>query len=65
VRLTSHGSYLGERQNFTGQHFWAQGYYVSTVRRDAVSIHEYIQKQQEEDAHLDQLNIFEGNATFI
>ena len=24
-------SYLGQRRNFSGQHFWASGYYVSTV----------------------------------
>jgi putative transposase len=26
-------TYLGRRQNFTGQHFWARGYYVSTVAK--------------------------------
>ena len=24
-------SYIGRRKNFTGQSFWARGYYVSTV----------------------------------
>ena len=27
-------TYLGKHQNFTGQSFWARGYYVSTVGRD-------------------------------
>jgi putative transposase len=27
-------SYAGRRKNFTGQHFWARGYYVSTVGAD-------------------------------
>jgi putative transposase len=27
-------TYLGRRQNFSGQNFWARGYYVSTVGRD-------------------------------
>jgi putative transposase len=40
-------SYLGRRQNFTGQHFWARGYYVSTVGRNEAAIREYIRKQQE------------------
>jgi len=31
-------TYLGRRQNFLGQHFWARGYYVSTVGRDEASI---------------------------
>jgi putative transposase len=51
-------TYLGRRQNFTGQHFWARGYYVSTVGRDETTIREYIQKQEAEDQRLDQLNIF-------
>jgi len=51
-------SYLGKRQNFTGQHFWARGYYVSTVGRDEATIREYIQKQQAEDQRLDQLDMF-------
>jgi putative transposase len=51
-------TYLGRRQNFLGQHFWARGYYVSTVGRDEASIREYIQKQREEDKRLDQLTIF-------
>ena len=51
-------TYLGRRQNFTGQHVWARGYYVSTVGRDEATIREYIQKQEAEDQRLDQLNIF-------
>ena len=26
--------FSGRRRNFTGQHFWARGYFVSTVGRD-------------------------------
>jgi putative transposase len=49
----------GERKrNFVGQHFWARGYFVSTVGRDEVLIREYIRKQEEEDARLDQLNLW-------
>ena len=51
-------TYLGRRQNFTGQHFWARGYDVSTVGRDEATIREYIQKQEAEDQRLDQLEIF-------
>jgi putative transposase len=50
-------SYLGRRQHFTGQHFWARGYYVSTVGRNEAAIREYIRRQQEEDQRLDQLEI--------
>jgi putative transposase len=46
----------GERKrNFVGQHFWARGYYVSTVGRDETVIREYIKKQEVEDTWLDQL----------
>jgi len=51
-------TYLGRQQNFTGQHFWARGYYVSTVGRDEATIREYIRKQEEDDRRLDQLEIF-------
>lgn len=51
-------SYLGRRQNFTGQHFWARGDYVSTVGRNEAAIREYIRKQQAEDQRLDQLEMF-------
>lgn len=49
----------GRKQNFTGQHFWARAYFVSTVGRDEKVIREYIKKQEQEDRRLDQLNMFE------
>jgi putative transposase len=49
----------GERKrNFAGQHFWARGYFVSTVGRDERVIREYINKQKEEDKRLDQMNLW-------
>jgi putative transposase len=49
----------GERkQNFTGQHFWARGYFVSTVGRDEAQIRDYIRNQEAEDKRLDQLNMW-------
>jgi putative transposase len=49
----------GERKrNFVGQHFWARGYWVSTVGRDEGVIREYIRKQEEEDKRLDQLRLW-------
>ena len=49
----------GERKrNFVGQHFWARGYFVSTVGRDEAMIRAYIQKQEREDARLDQLGLW-------
>ncbi len=34
--------YGERRRNFVGQHFWARGYFVSTVGRDEAAIREYI-----------------------
>ena len=51
--------YLGKRKNFTGEHFWARGYFVSTVGIDEETIREYIKAQEKEDRRLDQMNLFE------
>jgi putative transposase len=45
----------GERKrDFVGQHFWARGYFVSTVGRDETVIRAYIRSQEQEDQQLDQ-----------
>jgi putative transposase len=49
----------GRQRNFTGEHFWARGYFVSTVGRDEKAIREYIQRQEEEDHRLDQMKMFD------
>ena len=49
----------GRQRNFTGEHFWARGYFVSTVGRDEKAIREYIQRQEEEDRRLDQGKMFD------
>src|SRR5215475_6386224 len=51
--------YMGRVKNFVGQHFWARGYYVSTVGRDEAEVRKYIQAQEKEDRRLDQLKMFE------
>ena len=50
--------YGERRRNFVGQHFWARGYYVSTVGRDEQAIREYIKNQEKEDKRLEQLNLW-------
>src|SRR5262250_3686391 len=50
--------YGEKKRNFVGQHFWARGYFVSTVGRDQEVIREYIKKQEEEDTRLEQLNLW-------
>ena len=50
--------YGERRRNFVGQHFWARGYFVSTVGRDEAVVREYIRKQEHEDQRLDQLQLW-------
>jgi len=44
-----HRQYLGRERNFTGFHFWARGYCVSTVGLDEQKIRAYIRDQEEEE----------------
>jgi putative transposase len=48
---------FGERRrSFVGHHFWARGYFVSTVGRDEEVVRRYIQRQQVEERRQDQLS---------
>lgn len=51
--------YAERKRNFVGQHFWARGYFVSTVGRDEEMIRAYIRDQEREDRRLDQLEIWD------
>jgi len=51
--------YGGRSRNFTGENFWARGYFVSTVGRDEKVIREYILRQEQEDKRLDQSRLLE------
>ena len=49
---------FGERKrNFAGQHFWARGFFVSTVGRDEEVIRQYIRNQEAEDKRQEQLRL--------
>jgi putative transposase len=50
--------YGEKKRNFVGRHFWARGYFVSTVGRDEAMIREYIRNQEQEDRRLDQMNLW-------
>ena len=50
--------FVGRQKNFTGQNFWARGYYVTTVGRDEAVIRKYIEAQEAEDKRLEQLELF-------
>ncbi len=49
--------YLRTKRNFTGRHFWTQGYYVSTVGLDEMMIREYIKNQELEEKHQEQVRL--------
>jgi putative transposase len=51
-------TYGGRLRNFVGEHFWARGYFVSTVGRDEEAVRRYIQAQEAEDRRLEQLELF-------
>ena len=51
--------YGEKKRNFVGQHFWARGYFVSTVGRDETAIREYIRNQEKVDERLEQMKLWQ------
>ncbi len=49
--------YAGRRRNYVGQHFWARGYWVSTVGKNEAAVRRYIPEQEKEDQRLDQMEL--------
>ena len=47
----------GRRRNFTGEVFWARGYFVSTVGLDEAMVRAYIRNQEDEDERYDQMKL--------
>ena len=54
-------NFAGRPRTFVGQHFWARGYFVSTVGRDEQAIRAYIQDQEREDRRVEQLRLDESS----
>ena len=50
-----HREFLGHQKNFTGYHFRARGYYVSTGGLDWETAREYIRNQEEEEKRQESL----------
>jgi len=48
---------MGRKRNFTGENFWARGYFVSTVGLDEEVVREYIRNQEKEEERLEQLEL--------
>jgi putative transposase len=45
-------NFMGRKKNFTGENFWARGYYVSTVGLDEDVVRRYIRDQEVHDERL-------------
>ena len=54
-------TYGGRLRNFVGEHFWARGYFVTTVGRDEEAVRQYIRAQEAEERRLEQLALFNKN----
>ena len=47
----------GRQRNFTGEVFWARGYFVSTVGLEEEMVRAYIRNQEQEDDRYDQMKL--------
>ena len=52
------------KYKFGNRHFWAEGYYVSTVGLNEATIKKYIQEQESHDIALDKLSVKEYEYPF-
>ena len=55
--IRNHRQLLGQKRNFTGLHFWARGYCVSTIGLDEAKIRAYIRDQEAEEKRQEQLRL--------
>ena len=49
--------FKGRQRNFIGEHFWARGYFVSTVGLDEMVVRNYIREQEKNDEFRDQMKL--------
>ncbi|MNW45351.1 Transposase IS200 like protein [compost metagenome] len=52
------------KYKYGNRHFWAEGYYVSTVGLNEATIRKYIQEQESHDIALDKLSVKEYENPF-
>lgn len=52
------------KYKFGNRHFWAEGYYVSSVGLNEATIKKYIQEQEKHDIPLDKLSVKEHEDPF-
>ncbi len=51
-------NFMGKKRNFTGESFWARGYFVSTVGLDEDTVRKYIRNQEKEDERVTHSRLF-------
>lgn len=49
--------FVGKERNFTGENFWARGYFVSTVGLDEATVIAYIRNQEAEEERHEQMKL--------
>lgn len=49
--------FMGKVRNYSGENFWARGYFVSTVGLNEELIRAYIRYQEKQDNHYEQLKL--------
>ena len=52
------------KYKYGNRHFWAKGYYVSTVGLNKATIQKYIREQENEDVMLDKTSVKEHEDPF-
>ena len=48
----------GRRRKYRGYHFWARGYFVSTVGHNEEVVRRYIREQEKVDKQVEQMSLF-------
>ena len=62
--LYSSTKHANLKYKFGNRHFWAEGYYVSTVGLNEATIKKYIQEQEMHDIAMDKLSVKEYEDPF-
>ena len=52
------------KYKFGNRHFWAKGYYVSTVGLNEATMKKYIEDQEKQDSAMDRLSVKEYEDPF-
>lgn len=53
-------TFRGKTKNFTGENFWARGFFVSTVGLDEEMVCNYIREQEREEERYEQLSLWKS-----